>query len=217
MPATGTAPIRLLILDDHALFRDSLARLLAAEPDFEVAGQCGSVEEALRAVGATAVDLVLLDLDLGSGRGADFMARAREAGFSGRILVVTAGLTDSEAGRLLAQGASGIFFKEDSAALLAKGIRTVVDGEAWIDQRYLATILRSQRGDEARPGPTFTRRERDVLRGVFEGLANKEIAARLDISESSVKAALQQLFDKTGVRTRSQLVRIALERYGELL
>jgi DNA-binding NarL/FixJ family response regulator len=67
------------------------------------------------------------------------------------------------------------------------------------------------------PGPTFTRRERDVLRGVFEGLANKEIAARLDISESSVKAALQQLFDKTGVRTRSQLVRIALERYGELL
>jgi two-component system nitrate/nitrite response regulator NarL len=214
MPATGTAPIRLLILDDHALFRESLARLLAAEPDFEVVGQCGSVEEALRAVGSTAVDLVLLDLDLGSGRGADFVARAREVGFTGRILVVTAGLTDSEAGRLLAQGASGIFFKDDSAALLAKGIRTVVDGEAWIDQRYLATILRSQRGDETRPRPTFTRREREVLRGVFEGLANKEIGARLEISESSVKAALQQLFDKTGVRTRSQLVRIALEKYG---
>ena len=217
MAAAGTAPIRLLILDDHALFRESLARLLAAEPDFEVAGQCGSVDEALRAVGSTDVDLVLLDLDLGSGRGADFMARARAAGFSGRILVVTAGLTESEAGQLLAQGASGIFFKEDSAALLAKGIRTVVDGEAWIDQRYLATILKSQRGEQAQRKPTFTRREREVLRGVFEGLANKEIAARLDISESSVKAALQQLFDKTGVRTRSQLVRIALERHRELL
>jgi len=215
--AAQTRPIRLLILDDHALFRESLARLLAAEPDFEVTGQCGSVDEALEVVVAGAVDLVLLDLDLGAGRGSDFIARSREAGYSGRILVVTAGLTEAEAGHLLSRGASGIFFKEDSAALLAKGIRTVAEGEAWIDQRYLATILASQRAEGGTRKGAFTRRERDVLRGVFEGLANKEIAARLDVSESSVKAALQQLFEKTGVRTRSQLVRIALEQHRDEL
>jgi DNA-binding NarL/FixJ family response regulator len=89
-----------------------------------------------------------------------------------------------------------------------------MSGEAFLDQRTLTNVLRlgdSPRDDEAHP--TFTEREREVLRGVFEGLGNKEIAARLSLSESSVKAALQQLFGKTGVRTRSQLVRITLERY----
>jgi DNA-binding NarL/FixJ family response regulator len=88
-----------------------------------------------------------------------------------------------------------------------------MDGGTWIDQRHLASILAAGIDPGAPRRATFTARERNVLRGVFEGLANKEIAAGLGVSESAVKATLQQLFDKTGVRTRSQLVRIALERH----
>lgn len=207
--------IRLLLVDDHALFREGLVRLLGAESDFEMAAHCASVDEALRVLGSQSVDVVLLDLDLGNERGTEFLSAARATGFDGPVLIVTAGLSDAEAAQLIAQGAAGIFFKEDSATLLGKSIRSVASGEAWIDQKYLAALLGAPApGAERR---SLTERERDVLRGVFEGLANKEIAARLSISESSVKAALQQLFHKTGVRTRSQLVRIALERYRDLV
>jgi DNA-binding NarL/FixJ family response regulator len=209
--------VRVLILDDHALFRESLARLLDAEPDMEMVGHCASVDDALRIVESRPVDLVLLDVDLGTGRGADFLARARAVQFGGRVLIVTAGLSGAEAAQLLAQGAAGIFFKEDSAALLTKGIRTVMEGGAWIDQRHLASILAAGAALSVSRRTTFTAREQNVLRGVFEGLANKEIAAGLGISESGVKATLQQLFDKTGVRTRSQLVRVALERHRDEL
>jgi two-component system nitrate/nitrite response regulator NarL len=213
MTERGAAATRILIVDDHALFRESLARLLAAEPGLCVVGHRASVQEAIRCVQASPVDLVLLDVDLGSERGVDFLRGARERGFQGRVLVVTAGLSRGEALALLAHGAAGIFFKEDSSALLAKAIARVMEGEAWIDQRYLTSVaaLRSA-SDEVHPAG-FSQRERDVLRGVFEGLANKEIGAGLQISESSVKATLQQLFEKTGVRTRSQLVRVALERF----
>jgi DNA-binding NarL/FixJ family response regulator len=214
MNAVRKAPIRILILDDHTLFRESLARLLAVEPDFQVAAHHASVEAALRCIETSPVDLVLLDVDLGAEGAGEFLRRARDAGYTGRVLVVTAGLSDEEAVGLLAQGAAGIFFKEDSSALLATGIRRVMHGEAWIDQRYLASILAACSSRGSAPSPGLSQRERQVLQSVFEGLANKEIAARLEISESSVKAALQQLFQKTGVRTRAQLVRVALERYG---
>lgn len=205
--------IRILILDDHALFRESLARLLAAEPDFEIVGHYASIEKALQRIEASPVDLVLLDVDLGSEGGGEFLHRARACGFGGRILIVTAGLTDGEAAVLLAQGAAGIFFKEDSSALLAKGIRRVMEGEAWIGQRHLTSILAARSAVNGARLVGLSERQREVLRGVFEGLANKEIAARLRASESSVKATLQHLFEKTGVRTRSQLVRVVLERY----
>jgi two-component system nitrate/nitrite response regulator NarL len=208
--ATGT---RILIVDDHALFRESLARLLAAEPGLVVVAHKASVEEALDCVRASPVDLVLLDVDLGSERGLDFLRRARASGFQGRVLVVTAGLGREDALALLAKGAAGIFFKEASSALLARAIARVMAGEAWIDQRYLTSLAALRASGEGTRHVGFSQRERDVLRGVFAGLANKEIGAGLQISESSVKATLQQLFEKTGVRTRSQLVRVALERY----
>jgi DNA-binding NarL/FixJ family response regulator len=211
------SPIRIAIVDDHALFRESLARLLESEPDFAVIATCATVDEALRIAGSAPLDLVLLDVDLGAERGAEFLRLAADQGFRGRVLIVTAGLSDDEAAALLARGAAGIFFKEDSAALLATSIRTVMNGEAWIDQRHLASILASRAAPPSAGSTSFSAREREVLRGVFEGLANKEIAARLGLSESSVKAAVQQLFEKTGVRSRSQLVRIALERYRDEL
>jgi two-component system, NarL family, nitrate/nitrite response regulator NarL len=208
--------VRLLLVDDHALFREGLARLLAAEPDFEIVGHCGTVDEAVGVLEKREVDVVLLDVDLGAERGSELLGAARRAGFAGRVLVVTAGLTDAEAASFLREGASGIFLKHDPPGVLVRSIRQVMDGEASVDQRVLRGVLRVAPREEA-PRASLTDRERDVLRGVLEGLGNKEIAASLEISESSVKAALQQLFHKTGVRTRSQLVRIALEQYRDQL
>jgi DNA-binding NarL/FixJ family response regulator len=210
--------VRIVLVDDHALFREGLTRLLGAEPDLDIVGHCATVDEALEILSAGPVDLVLLDVDLGAQRGSEFMTRARGAGFAGRVLVVTAGLTDAEAARFLREGASGIFLKHDSPAVLVRSIRQVMDGEASVDHEILSGVLRmgAPPEEETAKAP-LTERERGVLHGVLEGLANKEIAAELDISESSVKAALQQLFHKTGVRTRSQLVRIALEQYRDQL
>lgn len=214
----GRPRVRIVLVDDHALFREGLTRLLGAEPDLDIVGHCATVDEALEILSAGPVDLVLLDVDLGAQRGSEFMTRARRAGFAGRVLVVTAGLTDAEAARFLREGASGIFLKHDSPAVLVRSIRQVMDGEASVDHEILSGVLRmgAPPEEETAKAP-LTERERGVLHGVLEGLANKEIAAELDISESSVKAALQQLFHKTGVRTRSQLVRIALEQYRDQL
>jgi len=202
------------LLDDHTLFRESLSRLLDAEPDFEMVADCPTVEQAIEILRGRAVDLVLLDYDLGPQRAPDFLHRARVLGLAPRVLMVTAGITPSESVQILNDGASGIFLKHSSPALLAEAIRKVHGGETWVDQRCLREIVQVASQPEGRPSKDFTERERAVLRGVFEGLSNKEIGARLEISESSVKAALQQLFHKTGVRTRSQLVRIALEQFA---
>jgi two-component system nitrate/nitrite response regulator NarL len=214
MTETLARKIRILLLDDHALFREGVARLLSPEADFEIVANCGSVEGALQAMSSAEVDIVLLDYDLGRERGTDFLERARAAGFQGRVLVVTAGLSDADAAQLISRGAAGIFLKHSSPALLSKSIRTVMEGEAWLDQRYLAALLRIR---TPREEGRLTQRERDVLRAVLEGLGNKEIADLLGVSESAIKGSLQQLFNKTGVRNRSQLVRIALEQFQDQL
>lgn len=217
--------IRILVVDDHALFRESVVRLLDAEPDFDVVAHCGSIDEALAGLRQKPVDIVLLDFDLGERNGVQFMRLAKQEGLSGKVLVVTAGVEESEAADLIAAGISGIFLKHSSAALLAQGIRDVMTGKVWFDQELLqgavtggkAASAGAARSSPEASGRQFTQRERQVLQYVFEGLANKEIAGRIGVSESSVKATLQQLFSKTGVRTRSQLVRIALEQYkGQL-
>ncbi len=176
---------------------------------------CASIEEALSALPTQRIDLVLLDYDLGDQTGFRFIQEARQGGYSGRIFIVTGGMTDPDSVRALGLGVCGIFLKNSSPALLSDAIRRVMAGETWIDQRCIQALVRAvdrTGGTERRK--SLTDRERDVLRGVFEGLSNKEIGVRLSISEASVKSALQQLFLKTGVRTRSQLVRVALEEYS---
>lgn len=218
MPDMKSRPISVLILDDHALFRESVARLLEADPGVVVAGHCGTIDEALAVMNAHQIDIVLLDFDLGHRNGADFLAQATRQGFSGKVLVVTAGVEREEAATLIRQGTSGIFMKHDSAAKLVEAIRDVMAGKVWFDAKLLQdTVDIAPQADVDRQTMPFTARERSVLTFVFEGLANKEIAGRIGVSESSVKATLQQLFTKTGVRTRSQLVRIVLEQYRDQL
>ena len=208
-------PIRVLIVDDHTLFRESLSRLLEADTECRIVGACAFVSEALRIIAKETIDLVLLDYDLGEEPGTQFLSESRRRGFTGRILMVTGGMSDAVMLRVLDSGASGIFLKSSPLAELVQAIRRVMQGEVWIDAGMVKALLAGVRehGANARQESLSTR-ERSVLRCVFEGLSNKEIGQQLGISEGSVKAALQQLFARTGVRTRSQLVRIAVERHS---
>jgi two-component system nitrate/nitrite response regulator NarL len=209
---------RVLIVDDHTLFRESVTRLLEAEHGWQVR-HCGTVKEGLSILAEWPTDVVLLDFDLGNETGSAFLSRARAGGFKGKTLLLTAGVNDLEAADLIRGGISGIVLKHSSPAELAASIREALAGKVWFDQGYLERVMQKATLGPGQPANsrTFTERERQVLAFVFEGLANKEIAHRLNISESSVKASLQQLFDKTGVRTRSQLVRVALEQYKDQL
>ena len=203
--------IRLLLLDDHILFRESLSRLLASEPGFEMVGHCGTAVEALRILERRPVDIVLLDYDLGEDHGSHFISAARRAGYTGRVLMVTAGMSATESSIALKLGASGIFLKTNSPVALAKAIRLVAEGEMWVDQKVVHLLADGVQSRENPERELLTEREQQVLRGIFEGLTNKEIAGQVGASESAVKATLQQLFQKMRVRTRGQLVRIALE------
>ena len=205
------------MIDDHGLFRESLSRLLETEPELHVVGSCATAKEALALIGREPIDIVLLDYDLGDEQGVAFLDEARRRGFAGRILMVTAGMSDADTLRALESGAAGVFLKHSPPAQLVEAIHKVRNGETWLDSRAVQSLVSGatrRAGDRLNAQP-LNLRERAVLKGVFEGLTNKEVASRLQISESSVKAVMQQLFDKTGVRTRSQLVRIALEHHSQ--
>jgi len=206
--------IRALLVDDHALFRESVAQALAADGSLTI-DHCATIREALQILAKQAYDIVLLDHDLGAERASQFLPAARQIGFEGRVLVVTAWVSDTEARRLLRQGVSGIFLKQGQLTELVEGIRAVAAGGTWLDRAFAAMGGDPSAAPQA--APAFNERQRKVLRFVLEGLSNKEIAWRLQISESYVKAILQSLFQKTGVRTRGQLVRVAVEQYEDQL
>jgi len=200
-------PIRLLLLDDHLLFREGLSRLLVTEPGFELVAQCGTPSEALDVLAHTRVDIILLDYDLEDDTGTRFISAATASGYGGKILMVTAGMNELQCALAWKLGISGIALKHSSPASLLEAIRVVFDGGMWNHQKGEASPSSTPKHT-----PGLTPRERQVLRGILEGLTNKDIARQIGVSLSSVKGSLQQLFDKTGVRTRSQLVRIAIEK-----
>lgn len=205
------------MVDDHSLFRESLSRLLQAESDFRIVGTFASAKEALSALDRMNADIVLLDYDLGEEQGTLFLTEAKKKAFPGRILMVTAGMNDSDILHALENGSAGIFLKHSPPAQLVEAIYRIMNGEAWLDPKAVNSLLAaaSDRKKVQHDAQPLNGRERVVLKSVFEGLTNKEIAARLQISETSVKAVIQHLFEKTGVRTRSQLVRTALENHSQ--
>lgn len=194
---------RVLLLDDHTIFRQGVARLLNAEPDLELNLHTGVVGEALMLVAAGYVDFVLLDLDLGHERGIDFLVQARQNGFAGPVLVLTAGVCPREEEVLQRYAIAGIIGKDIRVDALAERIREAAG-------RPAATEVSAAESPAVKQ---LTDREELVLRLVVEGLENKEVGAELDCTEAAVKGVLQQLFRKTGTRMRSQLVRFALEHY----
>jgi DNA-binding NarL/FixJ family response regulator len=207
--------IRILLIDDHMLFRESLVRLLETERDFEVVARCSTVAEGRQALLAMPVDVVLLDYDLGDEIGTDLLARLGFKGSDTKVIMVTAGMGAGATLNCVDAGVTGIVLKHSDPRFLIEAIHRVSGGETWWDPGILHSAAAGK--DEGR-SPTnvrsLTDRQRLVLRSILDGLTNKEIAARMQVSETSVKASIQELFSKAGVRTRSQLVRVAIERYS---
>ena len=206
-------PVRIFVVDDHALFREGLLRLLDTDETLKVVGSADSVPTALEQLEQTPTDVLILDYDLGSHTALDLVRALHARNFLGRSIVVTAGLPDRDAMELIRLGVCGIFHKKNPPEELRRSIREVAAGKVLIDQSYLQMLMESVSTLQSAP-VQLTERDRKVLRMLLEGKSNKEIAADMGLSESAAKASLQQLFAKTGVRTRSQLVRVALEKLG---
>lgn len=204
------SPIRIFVVDDHALFREGLLRLLHKDEGLEILGSADSSAATLAQLPGPPVDVLILDYDLGNETVLPLVGTLKERGFAGRMLVVTAGLPNRDALELIRQGVSGIFHKKHPPEELHKSIKEVAAGKVLIEQAYFQSLVESA-DLQTKPSLPYTERDRQILRDLLEGCPNKEIATRLKVSESAVKASLQTLFAKTGVRTRSQLVRFALE------
>lgn len=209
--------VKLILIDDHAMFRESVSELLNRQPDMTVAAHFGGTAAALDWLSENEADIVLLDIDLGRDRAEDFIHAARAQGRHSKVLVVTGGVSEQEAVQLVRLGISGIVHKHNPPALLCDAIRKVARGEVQMEASYLKPLMHSMSAFEQPATVKLTDRDRQLLRGLFQGLANKEIAGRLQISEGAVKASLRLLFQKFKVQSRSQLVRIALEEYRDQL
>lgn len=208
--------IRLLLLDDHAMFREGLALSFEREAYLKVVGQYSSFAEAMPHLKGE-IAMVLLDVETGDTSGLEFVEAANRMGFEGQILVLTAGVTGEEAVKLIQAGVSGIIHKRHTVAELCEVLRKVAGGERWLENDYLTPLFRSVDRTRGATRPQLTERDRLVMRAIFHGLSNKDIAGRLKISEGAVKASIRQLFDKLGSRTRAQLVRIAVEQFKDQL
>ena len=211
----ATHRISLLLIDDHALFREALADALATQPDFGIAGQCADVEGALGLIRQQLVDVVLLDINLGTEQGNCFLNRARSLGFTGIVLVVTAGISERQAQWFLRSGCSGIFLKAEPMTLLFDRIRGIMRDRANSQPASACDAAPEPQAPADPLNSVLTPRESDVLRCICRGLSNKEIASDLNISENTVKVHIQQLFMKAGVRSRAQLVGAAIEFYWD--
>ncbi len=208
--------VHILLIDDHALFRESLVRLLAVEAGLNVVGHCATIAEARRIMSETSVDVVLLDYDLGEESGTDLLKYLHQTESKARVLVLTAGMRASATLTALDSGAAGVILKHSGTRQLLEAINRVAQGETWWDTALLRVALTDAKDktDILAKAQELTDRQRVVLRCILDGLSNKEIAAQLRTSETLVKATIQELFYKAGVRTRSQLVRVAIERFS---
>lgn len=206
--------VKLALVDDNGLFREGLGRLLSSEPDIEIVGQCGRFAEALELLGGSLVDIVLLEPKIGVEHSEAFISAARKAGYEGKFFLVTTAIDAAQSAAALKLGASGIFLKSDSSRRLLNAIRVVANGEIWVDQTVIQRMADRYPQHEDRSLDGLTEREQAVLKGLLDGLTNKKIGSKVGASESAIKSTLRQLFEKAGVRTRSQLVRAVLQ--GEL-
>ena len=192
--------------------------ILGGEADIKMVALCQKVADAAQVAVSQEVDLFLVDLRLQGEEGFDFLERLHGMGHRARVVILAAQVEVGELVRLVSLGVSGIILKKSPPGELLRCIRSVAAGEAWLEQNHLNALLhelsRPQPGESEQP---LTDKEKTVLRSLLQGLSNKQIAERMHIRETAVKFYLQTLFRKTGVHARSQLVRVALEKYREEL
>lgn len=191
--------IRLVIVDDHPVVREGLVAALERRDDFVIAGAFGSAEELLAA--RVEADVVLLDLELPGMSGIDVIPH-----LTARVLVLTAYSTDEQIDAVLRAGARGYLLKGAAIDEIERAIRAVAEGETYIERRVASRVIALSRA------PRLSPREREVLRLVAAGRANKEIASELKVTERTVKFHVTAIFNKLGADNRAQAVTIAHER-----
>jgi DNA-binding NarL/FixJ family response regulator len=214
--------VRIVIADDHPIFRDGLRRLLEAEPDLKVMGEASDGAEAVKLARQLKPDILLLDLAMPKHPGLEALRDLSSGGASStpvRVILLTAAAEKSQIVEALQLGARGVVLKDSATQLLLKAIHTVMSGEYWVGResvsnlvQYLRTLVQSS-SDEARQKKFgLTPRELEIVAAVVAGYSNKEIAEYFKISEDTVKHHLSNIFDKLGVSTRLELALFAVNQ-----
>ena len=210
---------RLLLVEDHVSFRQTLALVFEGEPDFEVVAQAGSLAEARRVMGGREADLGVLDLSLPDGEGIELIEELRETNPHSAALVLTASLDLAEHARAVEAGAAGVVHKSADVDEILDATRRVAAGETLLSPEELVEFLRiaGQSRDEEREARAsieqLTRREREVLYALAEGLSNKQIAERLHMSVDTERTHMMNILNKLGVHSRLQALLFAA-RHG---
>lgn len=209
--------ISILLVDDHALFRDGLASLLADQADFEVVGEAQDGEEALEKARELEPDLVLMDIYMRGGDGLTATRRIKEEMPSVKIVVLTISEEDQSLFEAVKSGARGYLLKKTNAQQFLEMLRGVSRGEAPISHSMAAKILDefarvAPRDPQPAPGVQLSPREREVLELLTKGATNKEIATALGISENTVKNRLKSILEKLHLENRVQAVAFAFEK-----
>ena len=206
-------PIRIMIVDDHAVIRTGLRMLIEQDKTMTVVAMAGTPAEALALAETEKPDIIVLDLMLGEEDGLVFLPELCRVSVNSRVLILTGVQTPESHRTAIRRGAMGIVLKQQAADLLLKAIRKVHEGEVWIDRSMIGTVLsevRSERREEEKPEvikmKALTAREREVIALVSEGLKNKAIGERLFISETTVTHHLSSIYSKLGVSDRLELV-----------
>ena len=213
------ARIRVLLVDDHAVIRTGLKMLLESRPGLEVVGEVGDQESALRIAALEQPDIVLLDLDLDGQNSLQFMPALMNVAAQARVMILTASNDLDLQRRAVLLGALGVVQKREAGEVLIKAIENVHAGQVWLDNSIMTGVLAElSRGDGGKKHSAesgriglLTKREREVVTLVGEGLRNKQIAEKLFISETTVRHHITSIFNKLGVSNRLNLVMYAYQ------